>query len=952
MMTINVDASQFAINQRTGQAAIVADGLFGGIAITQLKNTWEQFTESSEHIGLNHIRWPGGTLSEAGYFDPSLSRPTIRLIDGDPPAGWIKAYSTDYPDLIHPILISSGAYVGFQTVLSYAVEHDMSLSITLPVEQMYLLDSSSKVSSVSSFLSNLFLLNDSKLANLKQPIVIDIGNEQYNVPEAYAEAIASTLIATDAFREANPTDNFQIAVQTMKSQGNSQIFINKLESLNCGSVLSNIDVVRHHFLGIGLNNSANIEATPERISPVHDLVQLIESAGDRSIPVMLYASAFSADSLDVEASWDNAGSHNQRGVPLSLASAASLVSLITGFVELGYSNAALWGLGTNESQSTVASYRDDGMKYSPVAEAYRMMAENIRGMVLVEDPRLDDNRTNADVFHYSFVDSSKIILFLAADDLPDNSLDVRLCLEGFGNIGNAWLERIVVDGETAGAATTVVESILANGSAIDLHLEKDFDFMMVTILRDRPGADYIHAVGSDASELLRAGSGGSLIEAGGGSDTLIGGAGADYLTGGLGSDVICGGAGVDTMVGGAGNDIFVIRAQGATDTILDFEIGTDRIDLSDWFRHYGSDSITVEQTKNGAVIQLGAEHLIINTLNEQPAPIENLLISDITALWGRDLENTKIGSVITVSSVNPSVGGGIYDDVFLIGYGAKNIDGGAGFDCVDYRLQNTPQLIDLIFSNINKGLSTNNTYTSIEGVVGGGGADNIRGDYNDNRLYGQANTDWIYGRRGNDILDGGVGNDVLLGGLGADTLIGGLGKDRAQYSESQIGVTADLQFSIRNTGDADGDIYLGIEDIAGSSFGDFLFGNSCSNSIFGRNGEDLLDGREGNDYLNGGAGKDTLVGGDGCDTLRGGSHSDTFIFSGGQDIIEDFRTSDFDKLAIDSELFSSNRTAEWLIANLAIITGDDVVLNFGNGNTITLDGICSMLDLADLVYFI
>lgn len=952
MMTINIDAGRFAINERTGQTAIVADGLFGGIAITQLKNTWEQFTESSEHMGLNHIRWPGGTLSEAGYFDPSLSRPTIRLIDGDPPAGWKKAYSTDYPDLIHPILISSGAYVGFQTVLSYAVEHEMSLSVTLPVEEMYLLDSSSKVSTVSSFLSNLFLLNDSKLSELKQPIIIDIGNEQYNVPEAYAEAVASTLIAVDAFRKVNPTDNFQIAVQTMKSQINSQIFIDKLVSLNCESALSNIDVVRHHFLGIGLNNSANIESTPERTSPVNSLVQLIESAGDRSTPVTLYASAFSADSLDVADSWDDAGSHNQQGVPLSLASAASLVSLITGFVELGYSNAALWGLGTIETQSTVASYRDGGIKFSPAAEAYRMMAENIRGMVLVEDPRLDDNRTNADVFHYSFVDSSKIVIFLAADDLPQNSLDIRLCLEGFGGIGNAWLERIVVEGETAGAATTVVESISTGSGAIDLHLEKDFDFMMVTILRDRPGADYIHAIGSDASELLRAGSGGSVIEAGGGSDTLIGGVGADFLTGGSGSDLICGGAGIDTLVGGTGNDIFVFRAQGATDTILDFEIGIDRIDLSDWFRNYQSDNIRIEQTKNGAVIQLGAEHLTIATLNGQPAPIESLLISDMTALWGRDLESTKIGVVIIVSVVNPNVVGGIGDDVFLIGSGARNLDGGAGFDYVDYRSQTTPQLIDLIFHNINKGLSFNNTYNSIEGVVGGSGADNIRGDFSDNRLDGQGNADWIYGRRGNDILDGGAGNDVLLGGLGADTLIGGLGKDRAQYSESQTGVTVDLQLSSQNSGEADGDVYLGVEDIAGSSFGDSLFGDSRSNSVFGRNGEDFLEGRAGNDYLNGGAGKDTLVGGDGCDTLRGGTHSDTFIFSTGQDIVEDFRTSDFDKLGINANLFSSNHTVEWLLANIVVVTGDDVVLNFGNSNTLTLVGFDGISGLADLIYFI
>jgi Ca2+-binding RTX toxin-like protein len=951
MMTINIDADDFIINERTHQAAMVADGLFGGIATTQLKNTWGQFTTSSDHIGLGHIRWPGGTLSESGYFDPSSSRPTIRLIDGSPPAGWIKAYSVDYPDLIHPQLITSGSYVGFSTVLSYAVEHGMSLSIALPVQQMYGDSFAAQTGSVLAFLDALFAANGSSLSGLNEPLIIDVGNEQYDAPIDYAESVLATLTAVNDFRTAHPTNLFQVAVQSMNDLEVSRGFLERIASFNSDYLLSNIDVVRHHVIDIGLNRSATIESTPERTLPVDGLVDLIESAGGRSTPVTLYASAFSAGSLDVATSSDETGSHLQRGVPSSLASAASLVSLITGFVELGYEHAALWGLGATSNQSTVASYLDGEMKFSPVAEAYRMMAENIKGMALLDSPNLDDTRANADFFHYSFVDSSKVVIFLAADDLPENSLNLDIRLQDFGAIGTAWIERIVFESGTTGAATTVIENIAIDDGSINVVLAKDFDFLMITATREQPGADYLRAWGSETAELLRAGSGGSLIEAHGGDDTLVGGSAGDFLDGGAGSDLIFGGGGADSLVGGAGNDVFVLQANGGTTAILDFDVGVDRIDLSDWLRSYQSDDIKMEQTAAGAIVRLGSDQLILMTSSGQPIVLDQLLTSDLTFLWGRAGESLKIGTVINASSAAPNVSGSAGDDAFVIGSGVNNVYGGIGFDYADYRPATAPLLVDLIHQAVNRGVSAGNTLVSIEAVIGGAGADNIRGDYGDNRLDGQANADWLYGRRGNDILDGGAGNDVLIGGLGADTLLGGAGRDRAQYSESQTSVTVDLQFSARNTGEAKGDMLIGIEDLAGSSYDDHLFGNSSSNCIFGRDGADILDGRSGDDYLNGGAGQDTLFGGDGNDRLRGGTHADTFIFNSGMDVVEDFRISDLDRLGIDSRFLSTNQTVDDFFADFAAVIDGNAVLNFENGNSLTLEGLTSLTGLTDLIYF-
>ena len=159
------------------------------------------------------------------------------------------------------------------------------------------------------------------------------------------------------------------------------------------------------------------------------------------------------------------------------------------------------------------------------------------------------------------------------------------------------------------------------------------------------------------------------------------------------------------------------------------------------------------------------------------------------------------------------------------------------------------------------------------------GADRLDGAGLADTLLGHAGNDTLYGNSGNDVLNGGNGGDILLGGLGADRLDGGAGIDRAQYSAAAVAVRADLQFTALNTGEATGDIYLSIENLHGSTFGDDLRGNAGNNTIWGWNGNDILNGRAGNDVLAGGAGNDVLLGGVGADRLDGGVGTDRAQYS-------------------------------------------------------------------------
>jgi VCBS repeat-containing protein len=117
----------------------------------------------------------------------------------------------------------------------------------------------------------------------------------------------------------------------------------------------------------------------------------------------------------------------------------------------------------------------------------------------------------------------------------------------------------------------------------------------------------------------------------------------------------------------------------------------------------------------------------------------------------------------------------------------------------------------------------------------------------------------IDGGQGDDQLDGRDGDDLLAGGAGADILLGGSGSDTAGHAGAMDGVLADLAQPAANSGDAEGDVYDSIENLAGSAFDDILRGDGGSNRLEGAAGDDLLQGRAGPDLLRGGAGSDTAA---------------------------------------------------------------------------------------------
>jgi Ca2+-binding RTX toxin-like protein len=141
--------------------------------------------------------------------------------------------------------------------------------------------------------------------------------------------------------------------------------------------------------------------------------------------------------------------------------------------------------------------------------------------------------------------------------------------------------------------------------------------------------------------------------------------------------------------------------------------------------------------------------------------------------------------------------------------------------------------------------------------------------------HGTAGADTLVGTSIDDQLFGEAGNDVLKGLFGRDTLDGGKGRDTADFGAAGDKVEVDLDvglpFGLGIGGEAEGDHYVGIENVVGSSFGDRLFGDPLANRLEGGLGGDILGSGGGNDTLLGGGGNDVLVSGAAADLLNGGS---------------------------------------------------------------------------------
>ncbi|MBL8563552.1 MAG: hypothetical protein JNN06_14870 [Gemmobacter sp.] len=144
--------------------------------------------------------------------------------------------------------------------------------------------------------------------------------------------------------------------------------------------------------------------------------------------------------------------------------------------------------------------------------------------------------------------------------------------------------------------------------------------------------------------------------------------------------------------------------------------------------------------------------------------------------------------------------------------------------------------------------------------------------------------------------------------------------------------------------------------ITGNGGANVLVGDAGSDRLTGNGGNDRLQGGEGADRLIGGTGADRLAGGEGGDRLIGGAGADDFLFAArcGRDRVEDFSASQRDTLVLDDALWKSAGALRvgQVLSKFAEVTRDGVLFDFGDGNSLLVEGLTSTRPLAELIEII
>lgn len=474
-----------------------------------------------------------------------------------------------------------------------------------------------------------------------------------------------------------------------------------------------------------------------------------------------------------------------------------------------------------------------------------------------------------------------------------------------------------------GASGVVVD--LGAGTATDTFGAAD-RLMSIEVISGTARADTL--TGDAFTNTLRGGDGVDAFDGGAGFDTLdfeweVGRGGSARIVVNLGTGVaidafgnretitgvenVIGTRFADIMVGGEGSDRFEGRGGG------DRFDGGAGLDVVDFGADGGARGVVVNLATGRLVDTTGARGTIAGIERVNGTDLADLVVAGATGAFfsGRD--------------------------------GADQFIGGAGVDTIVYGVPGATRgvVVNLATGNAVGDFNDRDTFSSVEGVIGG---------------------------RFADLFVGGAANETFVGFAGADDIRGGAGFDVADYSRDAAAggaraVAVNLRDGVAIDGFGGRDALLGIEGAIGGAGNDVFIGDNGNNRFVGKGGDDIFNGEGGFDFVDysgeaarvivnlgsesavdgsGGADSlrliegvtgtrfdDLLVGSDLVDRLEGGAGIDTLRGNGGNDVLLG---------GTDADSFQYT-AANW---------GTDVILDWQDGvDRIVVDSVAGLASLAD-----
>jgi Ca2+-binding RTX toxin-like protein len=491
----------------------------------------------------------------------------------------------------------------------------------------------------------------------------------------------------------------------------------------------------------------------------------------------------------------------------------------------------------------------------------------------------------------------------------------------------------------------------------------------------------------------------NTIYGGGGANTIYGDSGNDTLYGEAGKDTLYGGVGNDTLTGGAGNDTFVYANGDGNDTIKDYAVGQDTLQISS-----GSISKTALANSNkDLVFTVGTGKITLSNAATMAISLKDsrgsYTASNTAITLGSDFTGTMnagnyLASVKTIDGRKvtkaANITGNAQDNTIYAGQAGGTIDGGAGNDTLyggagsdtfvysgghdtvyDYSVADIIRLASTTFTGstfsgndviLNLANSGNITVKDAKGI-------NIR-------LVDSEGTEQTINNSGSGTIDdnivsGSEGEDTFIYSPGdGDTIIKGYaeGEDTLQIAggtvtntqivngnivltvgdagntitlEGAAGKTIDIQDSNGSFTLSDEEIRLGSEYTGNLDAAAYL---ATVTTIDGRNAKGTVN-ITGNDLGNtiyAGQAGGTINGDAGNDTLYGGEGVDTLTGGAGSDTLSgdagnDTLTSDGGNDTLIGGTGSDNYIISSAFTADTLISIDQTDFTAGDADTLTLN---------------